>query len=676
MGSRIAGHLANANIPVVLLDIRTDLVQRAVGALSKAKPAALFEPEVLDLIRIGNFQEDLREISSCDWVIEAVTEDLMIKQGLIQAAASSAPPDAVFTTNTSGLSVAAIAESLSIEFRRRWFGVHFFNPPRQMRLVEMIPTVDSDPGLFAGMRQFLTERLGKTVVVAKDTPNFVANRIGLFALLNNVRLMQELNLNVHDVDLLTGSAIGWPNTGTFRLMDLIGIDVLAKMQANFKSRGGDERSDVRFPQFMTAMIERGWLGDKTGQGFYRKGPEWGVLDWRTLEYQPLQRPDLGFLEGARKIRRIPERLQALIRSTEPQAAFYKQMLPELWEYAARRVPEICDAPAEVDTAMKAGFNWELGPFEMQTGAAAKPDRKPIRANGSGSLFDLGDGIACLEFQTKMNAIDDGVLSFVEETLSNPTFAAYLIGSRDAAHFSAGANLTTILGLIEQKAWSALEDFIAAFQKMTQAVKFCPRPVVAAPFGLCLGGGAEVVLHSAYRQAHAELSMGLVEISVGLIPGGGGCKEMALRAIDGEATWSEAFRALVTGRRSQSAPEARRMRLLRPGDGLTMNRDLLLPDALKMARALVADYQPPVPRGGLAGGSRSDIEAEIEVRRRDGSFTEYDAQIAGRIADILAAGNSEQHMLDLERETFVELCASTKTPERIAAMLRTGTPLRN
>jgi 3-hydroxyacyl-CoA dehydrogenase len=677
MGSRIAGHLANAGIPVVLLDMRTDLAQRAVELLKTAKPPALFDSDVADLILTGNFTDDLSQIASCDWVIEAVTEDLSIKQTLLKKAAAFGNANSIFTTNTSGLPVTQIAAGMPADFRRRWFGVHFFNPPRVMRLVEFIPTADSDSATLAQLREFVVERLGKTVVTAKDTPNFIANRIGIFALLNNVRLLQQLDLSIEEIDTLTGSAIGWPATATFRLMDLIGIDVVARTYANFSARLTDERSDVIPPPFMAAMVERGWLGDKSGQGFYRKGSEPAVLDWKTFEYRRPETPRFAFLADASKIRSLSDRLQFLLNVTDPKAEFYRHMLPELWAYAHLRVPEISDNAADIDTAMKAGFNWELGPFEMQHGPAVQHPPAPIAGNASVSLRDLGDGIACIEFHTKMNAIDDAILCFVEETLSAARHTAYVIGGSTAANFSAGANLASILDLIERKAWQALERFISAFQRMTQSVKFCSRPVVAAPFGMCLGGGAEVVLHATARQVHAELSMGLVEISVGLIPGGGGCKEMALRAIDGEATWPEAFYALASAQRSGSARQAKRMRLLKNSDGITMNRDLLLRNATSVARDLAnGSFTQKTLRDRLRGADPAALNAEIESHRANGTFTEHDAHIGTKITGILCAGVSEQHLLDLEREAFVSLCGEQKTAERIAYTLKAGKPLRN
>jgi 3-hydroxyacyl-CoA dehydrogenase len=677
MGSRIAGHLANAGLPVLLLDVTPELADRALELLKTARPPALFDTDVAGLIETGSFNDHLAKITSCDWVIEAVTEDLSIKRALLEKASTLRRPDAIFTTNTSGLPVTQIAAGLPEDFRRHWFGVHFFNPPRFMRLVEFIPTPDTDERIVALLQDFVVERLGKTIVTAKDTPNFIANRVGIFALLNNARLLQQLDLTIEEVDALTGPVIGWPATATFRLMDLIGIDIVAKTYDNFASRVTDERSDIILPDFIRKMMERGWLGDKSGQGFYRKGPEPAALDWKTLEYRRPNNPKFSFLSEATKIRSLPERFQFLLVNSDPKAEFYRRMLPELWEYARNRVPEIADNPADIDTAMKAGFNWELGPFEMQhlPGAVGQALglRGPHRPAISAALLDLGDDIACIEFRTKMNAIDEAILSFVEETLSAPHHRAYVIGSATAANFSAGANLATILQLINEKNWKALERFISAFQRMTQSVKFCSRPVVAAPFGLCLGGGAEVVLHAHARQAHAELSMGLVEISVGLIPGGGGCKEMALRALDGELTWMEAFQVLTSGQRCGSARQAQRMRLLKTIDGITMNRDLLIRDAIEVAHN---EFQPKTLRQTLAGADQAPFENEIEARRTNGAFTEHDARIAKKVAGILCAGISEQHLLDLEREAFVSLCAQPKTAERIAHMLKTGKPLRN
>ncbi len=390
MGSRIAAHLANAGLPVILLDMVPEgaaselaepLAAKAVEALLKSKPAAFYENSSAGLITAGNFEDDLNLLGGCDWVIEAVSENLAVKQTLLKKIGPYLRPDAIVTTNTSGLPVASIAGEMPVEFRRRWFGTHFFNPPRYMRLLEIIATAESDPAVVAAIAAFADRRLGKSVVYARDTPNFIANRIGTFAMLNGVRLMQEQGLTIEDVDALTGTAIGWPRTGTFRLADMVGIDVLASVARNFSRSRSEDAASVQLPEFIEKMVENRWLGDKTGQGFYKKvgKDDQGrdvrlALDWKTLEYQPAGRPKFPTLEMAKNAESLPERLRMLLEGDprrDKAAAFYWPMLTQLWTYAATSLPEIADDLASIDRAMRTGFNWELGPFEMWDAVGVK-----------------------------------------------------------------------------------------------------------------------------------------------------------------------------------------------------------------------------------------------------------------------------------------------------------------
>jgi 3-hydroxyacyl-CoA dehydrogenase len=382
MGSRIAAHLANAGVPVLLLDIvppgdaalRSSIAVSAIAALLKAKPAAFYDAAGAALITPGNFEDDLERLKDCDWIIEAVVEDLDIKQALIEKIAPHLRPDAIVTTNTSGLPVASIAAKAKPEFRRRWFGTHFFNPPRYMRLLEIIPTPESDAYAVASIATFADRRLGKAIVVARDTPNFIANRIGVFSMLTAVRLMQEQDLNIEDVDALTGSIIGWPRTGTFRLADMVGIDVLAHVARNFAASQGQDAAAIKLPGFIATMLERRWFGDKIGQGFYKKDPAIAdpkrnrlALDWRTLEYREAARPKFPSIEMAKNAESLPERLRLVLggdTKKDKAAAFLFPLLTSIWNYAADVLPEIADSPADIDRAMRTGFNWELGPFEM------------------------------------------------------------------------------------------------------------------------------------------------------------------------------------------------------------------------------------------------------------------------------------------------------------------------
>lgn len=686
MGSRIAAHFANAGIGVLLLDMG-DRARTALSALQETKPPAYYEEQCADLIEAGNFENELTRVAECNWIIEAVAEDLAIKRDLMQRVAEVRRADTIVTTNTSGLPVAQIAQGLPAEFRKHWLGVHFFNPPRYMQLVEIIRTPDTDPAVVGALATFIEEQLGKTVVEANDTPNFIANRIGLFALLNSARLMQQFGMTIEEVDALTGPAIGWPNTGTFRLVDLIGLDVIANMAANFATRVQDERPEVTLPDFLKTLVERGWLGNKSGQGCYRKGETIEVFDWQTGHYRPVQKAD------------------------PPACAeeFKWRLLSEIWNYAAFRLGEISDDFEAIDAAMKAGFNWQWGPFEMWDRAGLRETSERMKAEGvqlapaliqllqseanswypeqpaapalvvrnaGASLVDAGHGVARIQFHTKMNSIDDSIMSFlIEQLADNSTsvenFRAFVIGG-DGPHFSAGANLAFILQQIESQDWKCLEQFITRFQQMTRAVKRCKRPVVAAVHGLCLGGGAEIAMHASARQAHAELSMGLVEAAVGLVPGGGGCKELALRAADGLLQWSEAFKLLATAWRSSSARQAQRAQLLLAADGITMNRQNLLRDAKQLALRLVPNYSAPRER---------TIRTPEQPLLLD-SYAGHDATVARKLADVLTCGlppgswATEQDFLDAEREAFLSLCREPKTKDRIAYTLKTGKPLRN
>ena len=778
MGSRIAAHMANAGLPVLLLDVpqegnRNALAAKAVEGLKKAKPAALALPEFAARIAIGNFDDDLEKLCSCDWVIEAVAENLEIKQALLRRVVPHLRTDAILTTNTSGLPVAEIAQSLPPEVRQRWFGTHFFNPPRYMQLLEVIATPESSAGAMAAVEDFAAVALGKTVVPAKDRPNFVANRIGAFTLLNTIRVMQELGLTVEEVDVLTGKPLGWPKTGTFRLADMVGLDVLGSVVRNFAANTKDERSDVQLPAFLEQMLERKWFGDKTGQGFYKKagkGDERLVLDFATFDYRPAQRPRIPALDMAKTVESLPERIRMLLGGNpekDKAAAFYWRVLPDLWLYAANRIGEISDSVADIDRAMRTGFNWELGPFEMWDAAGVAETTEKLQAqrralppalekllasgnsswyrddggevfnpasgryvpveaptavirlsqakrsgglvaeNPGASLIDVGDGIACIEFHTKMNALGGDIVSFVRQMLAPESeqvrnFRAFVI-TNDAANFSAGANLVQLLLAAQDEEWDEIDLYIAAFQAMTQAIKFCPRPVVVGPFGLCLGGGAEVTLHAAKRQAHLELYTGLVETGVGLIPAGGGCKEMSLRAVEiaiaaapsGSRSDSvelhhamrSIFENIALARVSTSAYEARDLRILRATDGITMNRDRVLHDARAQALALAeSGYQLPLPRTDVPAPGNSVLAAlrlGIHMLREGEYASDHDVTVATHLAEVLCGGAvtpgtlvSEQYLLDLEREHFLSLCGERKSQERIAHTLKTGKPLRN
>jgi 3-hydroxyacyl-CoA dehydrogenase len=785
MGSRIAAHLANAGIPTLLLDLipkdetadRNRLAKSALDALAKAKPAALYEPSLTALITPGNFEDDLPKLAACDWVVEAVAENLAIKTALLTRVLPHLAPKAVLTTNTSGLPVSQIAAVLPAR-RERFFGTHFFNPPRYMRLLEIIPAAETDAALTASFAAFADRILGKQVVFSNDTPNFIANRVGIAVMFNAAALMLAQGLTIEDVDALTGQAIGWPRTGTFRLADMVGIDIPAHVAANFPQ--GVTQSG--FSQVLEEMMRRGWLGDKSGQGFYKKirgadGKEQRmVLDLASYEYRPAAKPSLPALEMAKNAATLPERLRLLLANDpakDKAAAFLWPFLGALWNYAADRVGEVADDAASIDQAMRAGFNWELGPFEMWDAAGVastvgrmkslglpvsprveallaagqtswysadgracfqpvKGKLQPVptspghariadfrrsqvvvRSNSGAFLVDLGDGIGCIELHSLKNAIGGDVLALVSSVL-NPAseavrdFAGFVISS-DRENFSVGANLMQMLLTAQEGEWEELAGVIHGFQQMTLAIKYCPRPVIAAPFGMTFGGGAEICLHAARRQPHAETYIGLVEAGVGLIPAGGGTKEMLLRAIDAAAALApldprdppsrfaqsaemgaalrRVFETIALAKVSTSAAEARSLGLLFPADRITLNRERLLLDAKAQAVALAeAGYSAPQPRSRIPApgvAALAALETGAFLMGEAGFASEHDQKVARWAAYILAGGRvtpgtlvSEQYLLDLEREAFLSLCGERKTQERIAFTLKTGKPLRN
>jgi len=791
MGSRIAAHLANAGIPTLLLDLVPDdknaapLAKAALGALAKAKPAAFYESSLAALITPGNFDDDLSKLANCDWVIEAVAENLAIKTALLNRVVPHLSPTALLTTNTSGLPIKQIAAGLAATGSwkaDRFFGTHFFNPPRYMRLLEVIPTAETDPALVAAFTAFADRNLGKEVVFANDAPNFIANRIGISVLFSAAALMLEQGLTIEEVDALTGQAIGFPRTGSFRLADLVGIDIFAHVAANFPE--GVTQSG--FSGILEQMLKRGWLGDKTGQGFYKKikgedgKDQRMVLDLATYEYRPVEKPALPALEMAKNAGSLPERLRMLLANDpakDKAAAFLWPFLAALWNYSADRIGEVAGDAASIDSAMRAGFNWELGPFEMADAAGVastisrmkaiglpvsprleallaagqsswysrdeqsgvqlcfQPEKKAlapvatipgharitdfrrsngvVRSNPGASLIDIGDGIGCIELHSLKNAIGGDVLALISAVL-NPAsdavrdFSGFVIAS-DRENFSVGANLMQLLLAAQEGEWEELASVIHGFQQMTSAIKFCPRPVVAAPFGMTFGGGAEICLHAARRQAHAETYIGLVEAGVGLIPAGGGTKEMLLKAIDAATAFAppdprdppsrfaqsaemntalrRSFETVALAKVSTSAAEARPLGLLSPADRITLNRERLLLDA-KAQAALLAEigYAPPQPRTQIPApgtAALATLETGAFLMGEAGYASEHDQKIARWAAYILAGGRvtagtmvSEQYILDLEREAFLSLCGEPKTQERIAFTLKTGKPLRN
>jgi 3-hydroxyacyl-CoA dehydrogenase len=801
MGSRIAAHLANAGLPCILLDIvppnlpadasageRNKIVRAGLDAAKKSKPAAFFAAALAEKIAIGNFEDDLARCAEADWIIEVVAENLEIKRKLLARVAQFRKPGAIVTTNTSGLPVHLIAEGMSEEFQQHWAGTHFFNPPRYLKLVEVIPGPKTSSDVVESLSEFCDRRLGKGVVVAKDTPNFIANRIGTFSMLNALRLMGTLGMTVEEVDACTGPAVGWPKSATFRTADIVGLDVLVHVVKNiYETAPNDEsRETYRVPALVEEMAKRGWLGDKTGQGFYKKVKGEGekeilTLDVNTMEYRPRQKAKFASLEMGKAIEDTRERLRALVgpvlegQKGDKAQQFLWGGLSEMCLYAARRVPEISDNVVDVDRALRWGFAWELGPFEIMdaigvkafagqvqregralpaviekvlasgrkgfyesekgtttvfdlcSGGAKKVDDpkgviilkslkdagREVERNSGASLIDLGDGVVCCEFHAKMNAIGADLIAMLHKGLKRleTDFDAMVIANQ-AVNFSVGANLMLVLVGAQEQEWDELHMAVKQFQNINLAIKYAPKPVVAAPQGMALGGGCEVSLHAAKIQAAAEAYIGLVETGVGLIPGGGGTKEMLIRAnehaggtgfslssspesdLDLFHALKPIFEAIAMAKVGTSAEECRDLGYLRREDGVSMNRDRLVADAKEAALALVRGGYKPLAASWQEGAQTTQIKVlgeqflagaklAIHMMLRGGYASEYDAHVGRKLANILAGGPltspqlvSEQYVLDLEREAFVSLCGEKKTQERIAHTLKTGKPLRN
>jgi 3-hydroxyacyl-CoA dehydrogenase len=793
MGARIAAHIANAGVPSYLFDIvppdadgpaRNQIAASGLDAARKSKPAAFFEPSLAHLVTIGNFEDDLKKLADVDWIIEAVVENLEVKRALLKKVEAIRRPGTIITTNTSGLPVARIAEGFSDDFRRFWFGTHFFNPPRYMRLLELIPTPEADPAAMEAIARFGDVHLGKGIVRAKDTPNFIGNRIGTFSVLNVMRLMQEMDLSIEEVDALTGTIVGWPKSATFRTIDLVGLDILGHVVGNMTANVRDERADLALPEFFQQILQRKCLGDKTKGGFYKKAKVKDSkedqrlgLDWKTLEYRPRQKAKFPALEMAKNVEHTGARVRMLLgldgggpQKGDKAGQFLWAALSDLWTYAANRIPEISDSIVEIDRAMKLGFNWEMGPFELWDAAGVDPtvarmkkenrpvaanvenllasgkkswyrdeaktaagrsyfdlasaDYKPlevpsgvwsvevakkskgeVKKNSGASLVDLGDGVACIEFHSKMNSLGADIIQLVTQSLKpggpGENFDGFVI-TNDAQNFSVGANLMLLLMAVQEEEWDDVDLVIRQFQNMTQAIKFSPKPVVIAPFGLTLGGGAEMSLHAAARQPHAELYTGLVEVGVGLLPGGGGCKEMLLRAIDSAAAIrkdgrgesvelmeaiKKAFETVATAKVATSAHEARGLGFLSYSDRITMNRERVLSDAKARALELAhAGYEPPLPRTNIPAPGESVLAAlklGVHLMRQGEFISDHEVKIGTKVAEVLCGGKvspgtpvSEQYILDLEREAFKSLCGERKTQERIQYTLKTGKTLRN
>ncbi|MDA1312860.1 MAG: 3-hydroxyacyl-CoA dehydrogenase/enoyl-CoA hydratase family protein [Acidobacteria bacterium] len=772
MGSRIAAHFANAGVDCLLLDLaakgetesaRNAIVAAAHKALLRSRPPALFTEATLGRLEIGNFDDHLARIAEADWIIEAVVENFDAKRKILARVNELRRPGTLITTNTSGLPVAKLAEGMSDDFRKHWLGTHFFNPPRHMRLIELIPTPDSDPRIVGFVDQFCNRRLGKVVVYAKDRPNFIANRIFLFSVMHTLRTMREHGLTIEEVDALTGPLVGRPRMATFRLADFTGIDVcLFVAETLHRLVPDDEKRDIyEPPDFLRKMVAQGIVGDKAGQGFYKKvggkrGSDRLVLDLETLEYRSARPPNIPELEQAAKTRDLSQRIKLLIDSPTPAGKFLWETLSELFLYTAARTPEVTDDILSVDTTMRSGFNWQRGIFEIWNGLGVEqtvermrregrkipplvdavlatpeksfyherdvsltyfdlatrrhqplvdPDgvirltslhrlKKVLQSNSSADLLDLGDGIVCLEFHSKANSLDEGVLDLLRRTVDDlaESHRALIIGN-DGPNFSVGANLAMLLAWCRAEDWKRIGQAIDDVQALFRSLRDISKPVVAAVFGQTLAGGCELALHCDHVQAAAETYMGLVEVGAGLIPAAGGCAELMRRHTAGiemnrdlTPPTRTVFERIGMAKVSGSAAEARDAKLLRPSDRVTMNRDHLLADARQAAHQLAsASYEPTAPAEVFVGGQGvlAALELELYLMHEARFISDYDRHIGHKLATVLAGGPlsqpsavSQEYLLGLEKEAFLSLCGEKKTQDRMSHILETGKPLRN
>jgi 3-hydroxyacyl-CoA dehydrogenase len=787
MGSAIAAHLANVGIPSFLLDIvpqelteaekkkkltlespevRNRFAIMGKKRVQESSPASLYWKEDAELITVGNFEDHLSWVNQADWIIEAIIEDLEAKRILLKRILPFLKEKTVVSSNTSGISINSMCEGLPRDFEERFLGTHFFNPPRYMKLLEIIPAKSASQTIVEKMADLGEKILGKGVVYAKDTPNFIANRIGSFAISTVIKTMVEDGYRIEEVDQITGPVMGRPKSATFRTLDLVGLDVSAQVRKNLlENLPEKEREYFQAPSFLQEMVTKQWLGQKTKQGFYKRVKQEGkeetlVLDYEKLDYRPQEKVNLPSVEMAKNIDDVRERVRTLVTNPDRGGQFAWKVLKKTLLYSAEKIPEVADDVLSIDRGMKWGYNWELGPFEIWDAiglkssikrmekegdkipalverilskdhssfygkrdgqllffdmrvdqyreieekpeiillASLKERKKTVLSNPGASLIDLGDGVACLEFHSKMNTIGTDTLQIMRESLKEvgEKFEGMVIGNQ-GENFSAGANLMLILFEIQDENWDDVEASVKAFQDILMAIKYFEKPVVAAPFGLTLGGGCELCLSSDAVRASAETYIGLVEVGVGLIPSGGGTKEMVIRSTEGiPARVTDAdlfpfirntFETVATAKVATSAKEAQKIGFMRPTDRITINRDYLIRDAKETVLHLVKEgYRPPrahqkikvIGEKGLAL-----LQMGLFYMREGGYISEYDEHVGKKLAYIFSGGNlpdgsevTEQYLLDLEREAFMSLCGEPKTQARMEHMLKTGRPLRN
>ena len=785
MGSRIACHFAGIGVQVLLLDIvpraltdaetakglnlnskqvRNRIVSDALQATLKGKPSAVYTSKVSSLITIGNIDDDLPKIAGYDWIIEVVIERLDIKQQIFTKVEQYRKPGTLVTTNTSGIPIHLMSEGRSEDFQSNFCGTHFFNPPRYLRLLEIIPGPKTNPAVLDFLMDYGERFLGKTTVLCKDTPAFIANRVGVFGFMAVFKAMQAYGLNVDEVDSLTGPVLGRPKSATFRTGDVVGLDTLVHVAKDLPANApNDEAVEIfKMPAFLDKMIENKWLGDKTGQGFYKKvkgekgKSEILTLNLETMEYGPKVKSKFATLDAAKPIDGLPERLKTLYFGTDKAGDFYKMFHHLLFAYVSHRIPEIADELYKIDDGLKAGFGWEIGAFEswdalgvkktadrmkaagyeiapwvaemlskgcttfyktekgvrkyydIRTGAyqpipgmgsfiiLEHLDEKVVWKNSACKLYDIGDDVVALRWNTKMNSIGGEVLEGVNKSvaIAEEKYKGLVIAN-NGPNFSAGANVGLIFMFAAEQEYDELDMAVRAFQNTTMRLRYSGIPVVVAPHGLTLGGGCEMCLHADAVQAAAESYIGLVEVGVGLIPGGGGTKEMTLRASDRnikediETNYlQQLFINVGTAKVSTSAHEAFENSILRPGfDGISINPDRRIGEAKrKILNLWEHGYTQPAPRtdikvqgrGGLGG-----LLSGIHGMWRGQYISDYDKLIAEKLAWVMCGGDlsqptlvTEQYLLDLEREAFLSLCGQRKTLERLQSILTTGKPLRN
>ncbi|MBF7083468.1 enoyl-CoA hydratase/isomerase family protein [Desulfallas sp. Bu1-1] len=792
MGATIAAHLANVGIPTYLLDIvpnqltpeeekkgltlespqvRNRLATGAIQALLKAKPAPFYVPENAALLTPGNFEDNMNVLAECDWIIEVVVERLDIKQGLLKKVEAARKPGSIVSSNTSGISINKMCEGLSQEFKQHFLGTHFFNPPRYMKLLELIPCSETLPEIMEFMRDFGERVLGKGVVICKDTPNFIANRIGVYGMCATIKAMMEFGLTVEEVDALTGRVMGRPKSASFRTLDMVGLDVMLHVAKNVYDVATDPKEKAVFEPagFLLKMLDNKWLGDKTKQGFYKKvktekGREVLVLDYNTMEYRPKQEVKFASLEAAKQAGKPAKQMKALLSGKDKGAQFVWSVTRDALIYAANLLGEIAGDIQSIDDAMKWGFNWDFGPFETwdilgvqevadrikaeggtvpkvvenllasgrtsfyekkdgvrfyfdhNTGesvqeripegviflAPLKEQNKVLKSNSGASLIDIGDGVLCLEFHSKANAIGDDIVNMMNYAVKEveQNYEGLVIGNF-GQHFSVGANLFLVLMEAEDDEFDELDIMVDEFQKANMRLKYCKKPVVAAPHGMTVGGGCEICLHSHKVNAAAETYMGLVEVGVGLVPGGGGCKELAFRAADlmppksmvtvggvntVQPMINRAFENIAMAKVATSAYEAIKLGYMRPTDLVSANRDRIIGDAKRQVLKMAEEgFRPLQPKKMKAAGDAgyAALELAIQTMVWGKQISEHDAKIAKKVAYILTGGGvtpgtevTEQDLLDLEREAFLSLLGEPKTLDRMRYMLKYNKPLRN